>query len=76
MCKIKEINFEVADRSRQAFGIKVIKVTFNSHMTKKKNDFLSHYIDSVAGWKPRGIVIVFPGETRGVSMCNSRFSPH
>lgn len=40
MCKIKEINFEVADRSRQAFGIKVIKVTFNSHMTKKKTIFL------------------------------------
>jgi hypothetical protein len=73
--KIKEVNLEVADRIRQAFGNKVIRVTFNSHTTKKKADLLSHYSDSAAGSKYQRIVIAFPGETRGVSLWNSSLSP-
>jgi hypothetical protein len=37
----------------------------------KKYDLLFHYSDSAAGWKYQGIVIVFRGETRGVSLCDS-----
>jgi hypothetical protein len=40
MCKIKEIIFEVVDRSRQAFDNKVIKVTFNPHTTTEKTTFI------------------------------------
>ena len=75
MCKITEINLEVADRSRQSFDNEVIKLTFNPHTTTKKTTLRSHYSDSASGWKYQGIVIVFRGETRGVPLCDSQFSP-